>query len=119
MAACGNHQEKAAKGHRIRFPQLRHFPQVCVFLVPFAFWRRIERKFCARMVYKRRFPAWSTPSMADFSCLCLRRQLRFGSPAARPTLQDMAVMKEAVEHGGNGGRIAQEFSPVFNRSIGS
>src|SRR5262249_795523 len=28
QAVCGNHEKKAAAGHRIRFPQLRHFPQV-------------------------------------------------------------------------------------------
>ena len=44
---------------------------------------------------------------------------RFGAPTPRAALEHMAVMEEAVEHGGNGGHIAQQFSPVFDRSIGS
>jgi hypothetical protein len=29
----------------------------------------------------------------------------------------MAVMQNAVEHGGNGGHISQQFAPVLHRAI--
>jgi hypothetical protein len=29
----------------------------------------------------------------------------------------MAVMEETIEHGGNGGAVAEQFAPVVNRSV--
>jgi hypothetical protein len=29
----------------------------------------------------------------------------------------MTVVEEAVEHGGDGGTIAEQFSPVLNRTV--
>src|SRR5438876_836480 len=46
-----------------------------------------------------------------------RRQL--GPPAPRPAFEDMTVVEEAVEHGGDGGTIAEQFSPVLNWTVRS
>ena len=34
-------------------------------------------------------------------------QVRFGSPTARAALEDMAVMEQAIEHGGDRGTVAE------------
>src|SRR6266576_1333659 len=44
-----------------------------------------------------------------------RRQL--GPPAPRPAFEDMAVVEEAVEHGGGGRAVVEESSPVLNRAV--
>src|SRR5208283_4154600 len=41
----------------------------------------------------------------------------FGSPAAWAALQDVSVVQQAVEHGGNGGAVAEQLAPVLNRTI--
>src|SRR5260370_23138072 len=46
-----------------------------------------------------------------------RRQL--GPPAPRPAFEDMAVVQEAVEHGGDGRAGAAASSPVLNRAVPS
>src|SRR5260370_9869142 len=46
-----------------------------------------------------------------------RRQL--GPPAPRPAFEDMAVVQEAVEHGGDGRAVAEGASPVLNRAVSS
>ena len=51
----------------------------------------------------------------DVSLLAARR--RFGTPASRATLEDVAVMQQAVKHGADGGDIAQQFAPVLHRTI--
>jgi hypothetical protein len=47
--------------------------------------------------------------------LLFRRQL--GSPAPRPAFEDMAVVEKAVEHSGDGRAVAEQFSPVLDRSV--
>lgn len=42
-----------------------------------------------------------------------------GPPAARAALEHMAMMQQAVEHGADGGGIAEQAAPVFHRAIGS
>ena len=37
----------------------------------------------------------------------------FGSPAARATLEHMPMVQQPVQHGGDGGAIAKQLSPVF------
>lgn len=32
-----------------------------------------------------------------------------GSPAARPAFEEMAMVEEAVEHGSDGGAVAEQF----------
>ena len=44
---------------------------------------------------------------------------RFGAPTARAALEDVAVMQQAVEHGGDGGDVAEQFSPVFDGTVRS
>src|SRR5262249_9647282 len=57
------------------------------------------------------------PSLFRFFIDGRLRQLSFSSPAARTTLQHVTVMKEAVQHGGNGCSIAQQLAPVFDGAI--
>ena len=42
-----------------------------------------------------------------------------GAPAAGSALEHMAVVKQTIEHGADGGNIAEQFAPVFDRPIGS
>jgi hypothetical protein len=37
-------------------------------------------------------------------------QVYFGRPASRPAFEDMALVAEAVEHGGDGGAVPKQFS---------
>jgi len=37
-----------------------------------------------------------------------------GAPASRAALEHVAVMQNAVQHGGDSGYIAQQLAPVFN-----
>src|SRR5271155_5524909 len=41
----------------------------------------------------------------------------FGSPAARAALEQMSVVQKSIEHGGDGGAIAQQLSPVLDGSV--
>jgi hypothetical protein len=41
----------------------------------------------------------------------------FGAPAARTTLEHVAVVEQAVKHSADGGRVAQQFAPVFHRTV--
>jgi hypothetical protein len=40
------------------------------------------------------------------------RQVGIGAPAALATLEHMAVVQEAIEHGADAGRVAQKFAPT-------
>ena len=41
-----------------------------------------------------------------------------GSPAAWAASENMSVMQQPIQHGGDGGTIAEQLSPVFNWSVG-
>ena len=41
-----------------------------------------------------------------------------GAPAARAALEDVPVVQEAIEHGGDRRRVAEQLAPVFDRTIG-
>src|SRR5262249_32836932 len=47
------------------------------------------------------------------------RQVCFSSPAPRSAFQDVPVVKQTIEHGGDRGTIAEQFAPVFHRAVGS
>jgi len=40
-----------------------------------------------------------------------------GAPAARPALDDVAVVEKAIEQRRDGGGIAQQLAPVFHRPV--
>jgi hypothetical protein len=40
-----------------------------------------------------------------------------GSPAAWSAFENVAMMQQPIEHGGDGGTITEQFSPVFNGSV--
>ena len=42
---------------------------------------------------------------------------RLGAPTARAALEHVAVMQDAVEHGGDRCHITQQFAPVFDWTI--
>jgi hypothetical protein len=37
----------------------------------------------------------------------------FGAPTARATLENVSVMQQPIQHGGDGGTVAQQLSPVI------
>jgi hypothetical protein len=43
--------------------------------------------------------------------------LVLGSPASWPALEDVAVVEEAVEHGSDGGGVAEELAPVLDWTV--
>ena len=43
----------------------------------------------------------------------------FGAPTPRAALEHVAVMENAIEHGGHRRHIAQQFSPVLHGAVGS
>jgi hypothetical protein len=40
-----------------------------------------------------------------------------GSPAARAAFENVSVVQKTIQHGGDGGTIAEQLSPVFNGSV--
>jgi hypothetical protein len=58
---------------------------------------------------------------ASFSSLLLSlrisRTAGFGTPTARAALENVSVMQQAIQHGGDSGAVAKQFSPVINGSI--
>jgi hypothetical protein len=40
-----------------------------------------------------------------------------GSPTARPALEHVPMMQHPVQHGGDGGAVAEQLSPVFHGSV--
>jgi hypothetical protein len=42
--------------------------------------------------------------------------LRLGPPAPRPAFEDVAVVQEAAQHGGDGRRVTEQLSPVLDWS---
>ena len=66
---------------------------------------RRRRAFFARHPYRFCF------------CLCFCHLLSsgaadFGAPTARAALEHVSVMQQAIQHGGDGGAVAQQFAPV-------
>ena len=55
----------------------------------------------------RSYP-WRSPSIAPRPT---RGYLDLGAPAARPALEHVRVMEQAVEQRGDGGGVAEELSP--------
>ena len=49
----------------------------------------------------------------------IRSDSGFGAPTAGPALEHVPVMEEAIEHGTDGGDIAEQLAPIFHRAIGS
>ena len=53
---------------------------------------------------------------------CSLSLVRFGwlhscSPASRSAFQDMAMMEESVQHRGDGGSVAEQLAPIFDRAV--
>ena len=46
------------------------------------------------------------------------RNRQLGAPASRAALEHVAVMQNAVQHGGDGRHIAQQLAPVLDRPVG-
>src|SRR5216683_4817821 len=61
---------------------------------------------------------WRSRTEIVLPCRLLWWQVGFGSPAPRAALEHVAVVQQAVEHGAHGGRVAQQFAPVFHRTVG-
>src|ERR1700693_1958775 len=49
--------------------------------------------------------------------LFLRCRCGLGAPTSWATLEHVAVMEQTVEHGADRGDIAQQFAPVFHRTV--
>jgi hypothetical protein len=46
-----------------------------------------------------------------------RQRIELGSPTAGAALEHVPVMQEAVEHGADRRRIAQQLAPILDRAI--
>jgi acid phosphatase family membrane protein YuiD len=57
-------------------------------------------------------PASLSPLLLLLS-LAFSRTAGLGSPAARAALENVSVMQQAVQHRGDSGAVAQQFSPVI------
>src|SRR5271156_5714561 len=42
----------------------------------------------------------------------------FGAPTARAAFENVSVMQQAIQHGGDSGAVAQQFSPVVYGAVG-
>jgi hypothetical protein len=51
------------------------------------------------------------------TCSLLWRQVYFRAPTPRTAFENMTIMEEAIEHGGDGGAISQQFAPVVDGSV--
>ena len=49
-------------------------------------------------------------------CL-LVKQVHFGCPTAGTAFKDMIVMEQAVEHGRERSAVAEQFPPIFDRTV--
>ena len=60
---------------------------------------------------------------ASFSSLLLSLGISgtagFGAPAARAALENVSVMQQAIQHGGDSGTVAEQFAPVVDGPVGS
>jgi hypothetical protein len=64
-------------------------------------------------------PGVLCPASLSLWLLSLRisRAADFGAPTARPALENVPVMQQAVQHGGDCGAVAQQLAPVIDWSI--
>jgi len=72
---------------------------------------------------RRRRAFFARHSLLHFSLLlllslCICCTAGFGAPTARAALENVTVMEQAIQHGGDSGAVAQQFSPVFYGSVG-
>ena len=51
------------------------------------------------------------------SCSLLWKQVYFRAPTPRTAFEYVTMMEEAIEHGGDGGAVSQQFAPVFHWSV--
>jgi hypothetical protein len=49
--------------------------------------------------------------------LHISRTAGFGSPTARAALENVSVMQQAIQHGGDSSAVAQQLPPVLNGSV--
>jgi len=49
--------------------------------------------------------------------LTFSRAAGLGSPTAWAAFENVSVVQKTIQHGGDGGTVAEQFSPVFHRSI--
>ena len=57
--------------------------------------------------------------MVLLSHLLLIRQVCFRSPTPWSAFQDVTVVQQTVEHGGDGRAVTEQFAPVFHRAVRS
>jgi hypothetical protein len=50
--------------------------------------------------------------------LRISRTAGFGAPTTWSTFENVPVMQQAIQHGGNSGAVAEQFAPVFYGSVG-
>ena len=64
-------------------------------------------------------PASLSPlSLLLLLSLRIPRTAGLGAPTAWAALENVSVMQQAVQHGGDSGAVAQQFPPVFYGSVG-
>jgi hypothetical protein len=49
--------------------------------------------------------------------LALSQTASFGSPTARAAFENVSVVQKTIQHGGDGGTIAEQLSPVFHGPV--
>ena len=71
-------------------------------------WRESDKS----QVREGRAPAVKKPFSLRCGC-------GLGAPAPRAALEHVAVMQQTIEHGADGGDIAEQLAPVLDRAVGS
>ena len=87
-----------------------------VFLSPFFWWSSVVEALGLR---NATLPGCFCPAslLLLLSSLGFSAVPGFGSPAARAALENVAVMQQAVEHGGDGSAVAEQLAPVVHGSV--
>ena len=62
---------------------------------------------------------WPSRTENVLPCRLLWWQVGFSAPTPRTALEHVSVVQQAVEHGADGGCVAQQFAPVFHRTVRS
>src|SRR5271156_4642093 len=80
-----------------------------------------------------RLPSWETsgsrvatppgvfarhPFRIGLLSLRIPRAAGFGAPTARAAFENVSVMQQAIQHGGDSGAVAEQFSPVVYGAVG-